>query len=289
MEQVKIAVIGGSGIYKLEGATLLNKIKLTTPFGVPSEEISILKIGGKQVAFLPRHGRGHSLLPTEIPQQANIWALKYLGVRFIIGISAVGSLKEEIAPCDFIIPSQLIDRTRHRPQSFFGDGIAGHVSLAHPFCDYLSAVLYNTIKDEGHRVHKNETYLCMEGPLFSTRAESRLYKSWGAGVIGMTAVPEVMLAREAEISYGLVAMSTDFDSWNEDQKAVTAGMVLENMKQNIANIKEYLPKMIARIEEDRETPAHSAAADAIVTDPDFFPLETRRRLEIFYGKYWSRI
>ena len=289
MDSVKIAVIGGSGIYNLEGATVLNKIKLTTPFGVPSEEISILNIGGKHIAFLPRHGRGHTLLPSEIPQRANIWALKYLGVRFIISISAVGSLKEGIAPCDFIIPSQIIDRTRHRPQTFFGEGVAGHVSMADPFCGYLNAVLYNTIKDEGHRVHKDETYLCMEGPLFSTRAESLLYKSWGAGVIGMTAVPEVMLAREAEIAYSVVAMSTDFDSWNEDQKAVTAGMVLGNMKQNTADIKAYLPKMIARIDEERETPAHSAAADAILTDPDFFPLETRRRLEIFYSKYWSRI
>ncbi len=289
MDQAKIAVIGGSGIYKLEGATLLNKIKLTTPFGIPSDEISILKLGEKAMAFLPRHGKGHTLLPTEIPHRANIWALKYLGVRFIIGISAVGSLKEEIAPCDFIIPSQIIDRTRHRVQSFFGEGIAGHVSFAEPFCSYLSSLLYTTVKESGHRVHKNEVYLSMEGPMFSTRAESKLYKSWGAGVIGMTAVPEVMLAREAEISYGMVAMSTDFDSWNEEQKSVTAGMVLENMKQNTGDIKAYLPKIISRIDEDRETPAHSAAADAIVTDSGCFPLETKRKLELFYSKYWSHI
>lgn len=289
MDKTKIAVIGGSGVYQLEGATLLNKIKLSTPFGTPSDEISILKIGGKHVAFLPRHGKGHSLLPTEVPHQANIWALKYLGVRFIIAVSAVGSLKEEIAPCDFIVPSQIIDRTRHRPQTFFGEGITGHVSFAEPFCSYLSSLLYKTIKDQGHRVHKDETYVSMEGPMFSTRAESKLYKSWGGGVIGMTAVPEAMLAREAEISYGMVAMSTDFDSWNEDQQAVTAGMVLENMKENTSRIKAYLPKMIERIDEERETPAHSAAADAILTDPEYFPLVTRRKLELFYGKYWEHI
>ena len=227
MNRAEIAIIGGSGIYNIEGFEVLEERAISTPYGDPSDKITVCEVQGRKVAFLPRHGRDHSLLPTEIPVRANIYALKTLGVQTILAISAVGSLKKEIPPLDLVIPSQMIDRTKSRVHSFFGDGIAGHVPFADPFCVGFSEYLYRFISENSEaRVHKDETYLCMEGPLFSTRAESHLYRSWGCGVIGMTALPESKLAREAEICYGLIAMSTDYDCWNEEHDIVSHSMVL---------------------------------------------------------------
>lgn len=289
MTQAHIAVIGGSGIYHLEGAEVIDQVQITTPFGVPSDQITIARVSGKNVAFIPRHGRGHTLLPSEVPYRANIWALKYLGVRFIVALSVVGSLKEEIAPTDFVVPRQLIDRTKTRIQTFFGEGVAGHVYFADPFCGYLNGVLNKVIKDAGHRVHNQETYVSIEGPMFSTRAESKLYHQWGGGVIGQSAVPEAKLAREAEISYAMVAMSTDFDAWLKDEMYENDKSVLQNMRENTRSIKAYLPKIIERINVEHDAPAHHAASTAILTDPSYLPLETRRKLDLFYRKYWSRL
>lgn len=283
----QIAVIGGSGVYEMEGVKVLDSVDIDTPFGKPSDEITVAEIEGKNVAFLPRHGKGHRLMPTELPVRANIYALKSLGVKFIIAVSAVGSLKEEIPPRDFVVPSQLIDRTKSRVNSFFGDGIVGHVGFAEPFCEYLSSIIYSTIKDGGFNVHKDETYVCMEGPLFSTKAESNLYRSWGGGVIGMTALPEAKLAREAEISYAMIAMSTDYDCWHESHDSVSVEMVIENAGANSANVKSFLPKIIASINENEETSAHSAAKYAVMTKPELFPKETKDKLSLFYSKYWD--
>lgn len=285
---VAIAVIGGSGVYEIEGVKTLETVKPETPFGEPSDEIMIAEIAGKKVAFLPRHGKGHRISPTELPVRANMYALKSLGVKFIIAISAVGSLKEEIPPEDFVVPSQIIDRTKSRVNSFFGDGIVGHVSFAEPFCTYLAGVLYTTLKNEGISVHGDETYVCMEGPLFSTKAESNLYRSWGAGVIGMTALPEAKLAREAEMSYAMIAMSTDYDCWREAEEAVTLEMVIGHMTKNTTNVKKVLPKIIDAIDTAKETPAHTACETAIFTNPAVFPPETKEKLELFYGKYWNK-
>ncbi len=289
MTNARIAVIGGSGMYDLEGVEVVDRVKITTPFGMHSDEITIVDIGGKNVAFLPRHAKGHIYLPSEVPYRANIYALKYIGVRFIIAASVVGSLKQDIAPCDFVVPDQIIDRTKSRPQSFFGDGVCGHVYFAEPFCSYLNGLLYSVIKDEGHRVHNHETYVAIEGPMFSTRAESKLYHDWGGGVVGQSAVPEAMLAREAEISYSMVAMSTDFDAWLQDEGPTNDKAVLENLRINNRDFKQFLPKVIARLDEERDTAAHHAAATSIFTDPDYLPLETRRKLDLFYHKYWSRL
>jgi len=289
MTEAQIAVIGGSGVYQFEDAELIDTISITTPFGVPSDEIKIMRIADTNVAFLPRHGKGHVLLPSEVPYKANIYALKYIGVRFIVALSVVGSLKEEIAPRDLVIPDQIIDRTKDRPHTFFGEGISGHVYFADPFCSYLSRVLYKTLRDKGHRVHNRETYVTIEGPMFSTRAESKLYHDWGGGVVGQSAVPEAKLAREAEISYAMIAMSTDYDAWLQEEGPANEGSVLDNIRANTRAIKRYLPALIDGIDVQRETPAHRAAATAILTDPSHLPLETRRKLDLFYRKYWSKL
>jgi len=289
MKGAKIAVIGGSGLYEIEDAEVVDRIDITTPFGPPSDEITIVRIAEKNVAFLARHGRGHTLLPSEVPYRANIYALKYIGVRFIIAASVVGSLKPEIAPCDFVVPDQLIDRTKTRNQTFFGDGICGHLDFTEPFCSCLNGVLSSVIKKEGHRVHNHETYVSIEGPMYSTRAESKLYHDWGGSVVGQSAVPEAKLAREAEISYSMVAMSTDFDAWLQDEGPSKGEVVLENVRINTRDFKRYLPKIVERLDENRDTPAHHAAATSILTEPGHMPLETRRRLDLFYQKYWSRL
>jgi 5'-methylthioadenosine phosphorylase len=289
MTEARIAVIGGSGVYQIEGAEHIDTIRITTPFGITSDAIQILRIGNANVAFLPRHGEGHVLLPSEVPHRANIYALKYIGVRFIIALSVVGSLKEEIAPCDFVIPDQIIDRTKGRPQTFFGEGISGHVYFADPFCSYLNNVIYGAVREQGHRVHSRETYVTIEGPMFSTRAESKLYHEWGGGVVGQSAVPEAMLAREAEISYSMIAMSTDYDAWLQEEGPTSEEAVLDNIRSNTRAVKRYLPAIVERIDANRETPAHRAAATAILTDPSHLPLETRRKLDLFYHKYWSKL
>lgn len=282
----KIGVIGGSGLYALDGLEVRGEVKMKTPFGTPSDAIVVGRLKGHDVAFLPRHGRGHRLLPTEVNSQANIAALKKLGVEKIVAFSAVGSLKEELPPLDFVIPSQVIDRTRLRKSTFFGDGVVGHVAFADPFSNPLANLLHDTAKSIGLSVHKGETLVCMEGPLFSTRAESHLYRSWGAGIINMSALPEAKLAREAEISYALVCMVTDYDCWREvdgGHEDVDIQMVIANLNKNAANAKKLLVSAIddvARLVDD--SGARSAAKFAIITDRALIPKKTLAKLQWLY-------
>ena len=274
-----IAVIGGSGFYDMDALTERMTWRPETPFGFPSDAITLGTLHSKRVAFLPRHGVGHVLLPQEIPVRANLWALKALGVQGIIAVSAVGSLREEIAPLHMVVPDQIIDRTRHtRPTSFFGDGIVAHVGFADPFCPDLSARLTQAGRALGQTVHRGGTYICMEGPLFSTRAESRIYRSWEASIIGMTAIPEAKLAREAEIAYAMLATATDYDVWHESEEDVTAALVVERLQQNVATAKQIVSQVISDLPADWESTARGALASAIVTDPAKIPAETRQRL-----------
>ncbi len=251
MPQAKIAVIGGSGLYKIEGMTGIEEVDINTPFGKPSDVITIGKLEGINVAFLPRHGKGHRISPTEIPVRANIYALKSLGVEWIIAINSVGSFREELKPGDLVIPDQLIDRTRSRINSFFGEGIVAHIPFAEPFCPSLSRILHEAARGVGAGVHSRGTYVVMEGPAFSTRAESKLYRSWGADIIGMTALPEAKLAREAEICYAIIACVTDYDCWMERSEPVTIAVILVCMRENIDTSKDIIKLAVARIPEGR--------------------------------------
>ena len=285
MPQAKIGVIGGSGLYDIEGLTDIEEVALNTPFGKPSDTITIGKLEGVNVAFLPRHGKGHRISPTEIPARANIYALKSLGVEHIIAINSTGSFREEMKPGDLLIPDQLIDRTRQRISSFFGEGIVAHIPFAEPFCPVLSQILHQTAKEVGARVHPKGTYVVMEGPAFSTRAESRLYRSWGADVIGMTALPEAKLAREAEICYAIIACVTDYDSWMEKSEAVTVEVILNTMRQNIDTAKRIIKLAVKRIPEKRECDCATALKAAFVTDSKLIPAEQKKRLKLLIGKY----
>ncbi|MBN1899368.1 MAG: S-methyl-5'-thioadenosine phosphorylase [Spirochaetes bacterium] len=286
MEKARLAVIGGTGVYKMEEITIVKAVKIQTPFGDPSDRIMVGKFGdGENIAFLPRHGRGHRLLPTEVPSKANIWALKSLGVEHIIGISAVGSLKEEIHPGDIVIPDQVIDRTKSRPNSYFGNGIVGHVAFAEPFCPDLRKILIDNIRSMDYKFHDKATYVCMEGPLFSTKAESHLHRSWGASLIGMTLLPEAKMAREAEICYATIALPTDYDCWLETEEAVSVDMVLETSKKNIAKVKNIIKQVIYKIPVERKCICPNAAQHAIMTDPAVIPKKEFKKLELFYGKY----
>lgn len=284
----KIGVIGGSGLYALDNLKIIDEVRPRTPWGLPSDAIVIGEVGGHQVAFLPRHGVGHRLLPTEVPSRANIAALKSLGVDRIISFSAVGSLKEELAPLDFCVPSQIIDRTRSRPNTFFGDGVVGHVAFADPFCTGLADLLYARAVALGLAVHRDETLVCMEGPLFSTRAESHLYRSFGAGLINMSALPEAKLAREAEIAYALVCCVTDYDCWREAEEDVDIQMVIANLTRNADNAKRLLASVVddvARLEID---PAVANAAEfAIITAKELIPAATRKKMEYLLPRYFS--
>jgi 5'-methylthioadenosine phosphorylase len=291
MAQANIAVIGGSGLYEMQGLNIVDKIAINTPFGPPSDEILIGNFGveTQNIAFLPRHGRGHRLLPTEINSKANIWALKSLGVKWIFSASAVGSLKEEIAPRDFVIPDQIIDRTKSRANSFFGEGLAGHVTFADPFCAKLTGLLGQTAQELGIKVHQGGIYICMEGPLFSTRAESNLYRSWNGACIGMTALPEAKLAREAEIAYATLAMATDYDCWYIDEDVSVEG-IMENMRLNIENCQKIIKKAAQDIFADPDNyynpKCHEAAKFAIMTAKEAIPLKTKEKLALLYQKYF---
>jgi len=281
------AVIGGSGLYEIPGVKVVEEADIATPFGPPSDRISFCEIAGTAVAFLPRHGRGHRLLPTQVPSRANIWALKSLGVEQIIAVSAVGSLQEEYEPGHFAVCDQLIDRTRNRRDSFFGDGVVGHVGFADPYCPRMRRALLQVMERHGHPHHAGGTLICMEGPPFSTRAESHLYRSWGAHMVGMTALPEAKLAREAEICFVLVAMITDYDCWREAGEDVTLEMVLQVMRKNGEAIRSMIPDFVSALHRPGECRCRSAARNAILTEPRLIPEETRRRLSLFYGKYWQ--
>lgn len=284
----QLAVIGGSGFYDMDALTEREQWRPATPFGPPSDAITIGRLHGQRVAFLPRHGAGHSLLPSEIPVRANIWALKTLGVQGIIAVSAVGSLMTEIAPLDMVIPDQIIDRTRGgRAVSFFGEGIVAHVGFADPFCAELSARLADAARAAGKTVHEGGTYICMEGPLFSTRAESRLYRSWGAAIIGMTAIPEAKLAREAEIAYAMLATATDYDVWHETEADVSADLVMRTLRKNVEAAKAIVAGLVRDLPAGWVSTAKGALANAVVTDPGLIPAQVKRDLAPIVGEYLS--
>jgi 5'-methylthioadenosine phosphorylase len=280
-----IGIIGGSGLYQMDGLSNIRSVALKTPFGKPSDRYIKGNLGGTEVVFLPRHGRGHRWLPTEVNFRANLFGMKKLGVERIISVSAVGSLQQEIAPGDLVVPDQFIDRTSKRPSTFFGHGIVAHVSFADPFCKELSAQLVNAAREEGARVHAGGTYLCMEGPQFSTRAESKLYRVWGADVIGMTNLQEAKLAREAEICFGTLALATDYDCWNESAADVEIDHVLRILRQNVELAQKTIARVIARLSESRTCPCASALKDAIITERSQIPKKIRADLKPIIGKY----
>lgn len=291
MPQATIGVIGGSGLYRMESMTEVEEVKVQTPFGDPSDIITVGNVNGVSMAFLPRHGRGHRISPTEIPVRANIWALKSLGVEYVISVSAVGSLREHIAPRDLIIPDQLFDRTKSRVNSFFENGMVVHCTFADPFCPTLSKLLLDAARALGDvKVHEGGTYVCMEGPLFSTRAESRVYRKLGMDIIGMTALPEAKLAREAELCYATIACATDYDSWHETEASVTVEMVIGNLFANVANAQRILQSVAQQIPGDRSTLAcdcSRALASAILTDATLIPAGTKEKYNLLIGKYIS--
>ncbi len=285
MPQAKIGVIGGTGLYDIEGLIDVEEVEIDTPFGKPSDTITIGKLEGVGIAFLPRHGRGHRISPTELPVRANIYALKSLGVEHIIAVSSVGSFKVEIKPGDLVIPDQLIDRTRNRANSFFGNGIVTHIPFADPFCPILYQVLYESAKEVGANVHPKGTFVVMEGPAFSTRAESRLYRSWGADIIGMTALPEAKLAREAEICYAIIGCVTDYDSWWHSAEPITIDVILNTMRQNVNTAKKIIKLAVSRLLDKRHCPCACALEIAIVTDPKLIPDDQKKKLDLIIGKY----
>lgn len=277
----QLAVIGGSGFYRMPGLNEVERWNTSTPFGDTSDEIVIGTLHDKRIAFLPRHGVGHRLMPHEIPVRANIWALKALGVQGILAVSAVGSLKQEIVPGHMVVPDQIIDRTRAgRPTTFFGDGIVVHVGFADPFCADLSNRLVESAVRVGQTVHAGGAYIAMEGPLFSTRAESHMYRSWDASIIGMTAVPEAKLAREAEIAYAMLATATDYDVWHESEADVTAAAVAEIVAQNVQSAQRIIADLTERLPDDWRSTADGALFGAIMTDPRRIPEETLERYSL---------
>jgi 5'-methylthioadenosine phosphorylase len=280
-----VAVIGGTGLYDIEGMKDVQEIEVSTPFGKPSDSIVIGELNGVKMAFLPRHGRGHRLMPTEIPSRANIYALKSLGVEQVIAINSVGSFKEEVKPGHLLIPDQLIDRTSQRQNTFFGDGVVAHIQFAEPFCPDMRMLLFSAAHEAGAEVHLGGTYVVMEGPAFSTRAESRLHRSWGADVIGMTALPEAKLAREAEMCYAVVALSTDFDSWHEAMETVSVDVILDTLRRNVEISKRLIKLTVARVAEHRHCACADALAGAIVTDHRLIPEKRKKELELIIGKY----
>jgi len=285
MYEAKIGIIGGSGLYKMEGMTEMEEVKISTPFGEPSDAVILGNLEGVKVVFLPRHGEGHRISPSEVPAKANIYAMKSLGVERIISVSAVGSLRAEIEPLDVVIPDQLIDRTRGRSSTFFTDGIVGHVSLAEPFCPVLSQALFEASTKVGAKVNNGGIYLVMEGPQFSTKAESQLYRSWGADIISMTALPEAKLAREAEICYATLAFVTDYDCWHETCGSVTTEMILGTLQKGIDTVRRILKLLLPSIPQKRDCACANALKYAIATETKYIPKKKRKELELLIGKY----
>lgn len=285
MPEAKVAFIGGSGLYNMDGLPDRDEIEISTPFGPPSDRIVTGTLNGVGIAFLPRHGKGHRLSPTELPARANIYALKTLGVERIISISAVGSLKESVRPLDLLVPDQLIDRTRSRTDTFFGNGIVAHVGFAEPFCPALSEVLAQSAREQKASVHLGGTYVVIEGPQFSTMAESQLYRSWGASVVGMTALPEAKLAREAEICYATLALVTDYDVWRLSEEQVSVELVIANLVQNTETSRKIIVDVVTKLPRKRDCACESALKDAIITDRDHIPQEAKVRLAPLIGRY----
>lgn len=280
-----IGIIGGSGLYNMPGFTEKSEVQLETPFGAPSDAYIVGKLAGRDVAFLPRHGRGHRLSPSELNYRANIYGMKMLGVERIISLSAVGSLKEEHKPTEFVIADQFFDRTRGRISTFFGEGLVAHVSMAHPVCGTLAGVVKSAADAAGITAKLGGTYLCMEGPAFSTVAESNVYRSWGMDVIGMTNLQEAKLAREAEICYTTVAMVTDYDCWHPAHDAVTVEQIIQVLHTNADNAAKLVAAAVGAMPEGAGCKCHSALKNAIITDRTTVPAATREKLELIVGKY----
>lgn len=286
---VKIGIIGGSGLYKMGALTDIQEIRVTTPFGDPSDAFIVGKIEETPVVFLARHGRGHTLTPSELPFRANIWGMKQLGVEYLISASAVGSLKAEMKPLDMVVPDQFIDRTKNRVSTFFAEGIVAHIAFGDPICPKLARILADAVAAQslnGITLHPRGTYLCMEGPAFSTKAESNLYRSWGADIIGMTNLPEAKLAREAEIAYATLAMVTDYDCWHPDHDSVTVEMVIGNLQKNALHAQKVIQAVIRQLGQNPPvSDAHSALKYAIITPLDQAPPATKEKLSLLLNKY----
>jgi 5'-methylthioadenosine phosphorylase len=281
-----IGVIGGSGLYELPGMTDVRWRRVRTPFGDPSDEYCTGTFEGRPVIFLPRHGRGHRFTPTELNFRANIWGLKALGAEWVVSISAVGSMRESIHPLDLVIPSQFYDATKRRESTFFGDGIVAHVGMADPVCPALGDALEKAARSSGATVHRGGTYICIEGPQFSTKAESRIYRGWGVDVIGMTNMPEAKLAREAELCYATLALVTDYDVWHATHEAVTVEAVIANLLKNVATARDVLRRAIPAIAGPRACPCPSLLKDAVITSPTAFPPRTRKALGLLLDRYF---
>lgn len=292
MVEAKIGIIGGSGLYKMDALQNIQEVTLSTPFGDPSDALIVGELEGATVAFLARHGRNHHLLPTELPFRANIHAMKQLGVEYLISASAVGSLKEAAKPLDIVIPDQFIDRTKNRVSTFFGSGLVAHIAFGDPVCPNLAEVLADAVASlnlSEVELHRGGTYVCMEGPAFSTKAESNLYRSWGATVVGMTNLPEAKLAREAEIAYATMALVTDYDCWHLDHDSVTVDMVIANLQRNAVNAQKAIQETVKRLNNNPpESAAHSALKYAILTPLKKIPQETKAKLELLLKKYTSQ-
>jgi len=288
LEQARVGVIGGSGLYQMHGLASVKSVTVETPFGAPSDPYRVGELHGMTVAFLARHGEGHRILPSEINFRANIYGFKSLGVERIISVSAVGSLRKEIAPLDVVVPDQFIDRTRSRISTFFGEGVVAHVAFADPVCPDLARVLAQAARNAGAKVHEGGTYVCMEGPAFSTRAESHLYRSWSASIIGMTNLQEAKLAREAEICYATLAMATDYDCWHEDEEPVGVEMVVGRLRQNAETAQRAIAAAVMGLAGPRTCPCATALQNAILTDPARIPEVTRRRLDLILGRYLQK-
>lgn len=287
MEAVTLGVIGGSGVYDMEALQDVQEVRVKTPFGDPSDVLVVGTLNGVRVAFLPRHGRGHRISPTEINARANIYALKSLGVQYVVAISACGSMREDYAPRHIVIPDQIVDRTRLRPNTFFGNGLVAHISFDEPFCTTLSDLVYQAVQKTGATLHKGGTLLVIEGPQFSTKAESRIYRQWGVDIIGMTALPEAKLAREAEMCYAMMAHVTDYDVWHESEEPVTLAMLIENLQANAVVTKQalaYLTPLLAQ-QAERTCKCSTALATAIITQKECIPDKVKQDLGLLVGKY----
>jgi 5'-methylthioadenosine phosphorylase len=285
MSDAPIGVIGGSGLYGVRDLQPIEEVSLTTPFGAPSDAVLIGRWNGVTVAFLPRHGRGHRIMPSHINARANIFALKTLGVEWLISVSAVGSMREEIAPGEVVVPDQFFDRTVARPSTFFQDGIVAHISFAEPVCAELSGILHAAAVRAGAHVHRGGTYLCIEGPQFSTKAESRIYRQWGVDVIGMTNLPEAKLAREAEMSYATLAVVSDYDCWHETEAAVSVESIVRILQQNAAMAQSIIGEALPDIPVDRGSPYREALKGAIITNPSVIPAHLKKDLAPLISKY----
>jgi 5'-methylthioadenosine phosphorylase len=284
MEQQVIGVLGGSGLYEIEGLTGVEEVTLVTPFGEPSDAYLVGELSGRKLVFLPRHGRGHTISPGEVNYRANIHGFKQLGAQWLISISAVGSMREEIKPGDVVIVDQFFDRTKNRPSTFFGDGVVGHIEFADPICPSMFELLAAAAAKERATVHKGGTYICIEGPQFSTRAESRIYRGWGVDVIGMTNIPEAKLAREAGICYGTVALPTDYDCWHESEEDVSVEAIIEQLQRNVALARGIIKTAALSIPATRACRCAAAVKSAVITSPEAMSPETRSRLRLILGE-----